>query len=196
MRPPRRTRRLTKLIVAVDVQNPLLGPRGCSRVYGPQKGLAPEDFPHAEAYLRRLATVLKRQRHRDNSRQPGAGAAGGLGFGLAGFLGAQLQRGFELFAQMAKLNQHLRRADLVITGEGTMDPSTFMGKGVGEIARRCLKMKIPCIGLAGQITVPHWVGLFTTMRCLTELTPLEKARQKPAYWLERLAARVAKDGPA
>jgi glycerate kinase len=194
VQPPRRTRWFAKLIVAVDVQNPLLGARGCSRVYGPQKGLTPEDFSHAEACLRRLAAVVKRQMHRDHSRQPGAGAAGGLGFGLASFLGAELRPGFELFARKAKLDQRLRRADLVITGEGAMDASSFMGKGAGEIAHLCLKLKIPCIGLAGIITSPR-KKLFSTQRSLTELTSLEKARQRPAYWLERLAAQVANDWP-
>jgi glycerate kinase len=192
VQPPRRTRWFSKIIVAVDVRNPLLGARGCSRVYGPQKGLTPEDFPHAEACLRRLAAVLEQRLHRDFAREPGAGAAGGLGFGLASFLGAQLRPGFELFAQKAKLNQRLRRTDLVITGEGAMDASTFMGKGVGEIARLCLKLKIPCIGLAGQITSRHKKP-FSTQRSLTKLTSQENARQRPAYWLERLAAQVAKD---
>jgi len=192
VQPPRRTRWFAHLIVAVDVRNPLLGARGCSRVYGPQKGLTPEDFSHAEGCLRRLAAVLKQRLHRDHARKAGAGAAGGLGFGLASFLGAQLRPGFGLFARKAKLNQHLRRADLVITGEGAMDASTFMGKGAGEIARRCLKLKIPCIGLAGQIS-SHRKNLFTAQHSLTELTSAENARRRPAHWLERLAARVAKD---
>lgn len=196
VRPPRRKRWFSKLIVAVDVRNPLLGARGCSRVYGPQKGLTPKDFPHAEACLRRLAAVLEQRLHRDLAREPGAGAAGGLGFGLACFLRAQLRAGFELFARKSKLNQRLRRADLVITGEGTMDASTFMGKGAGEIARLCLKLKIPCIGLAGQITGRHRAGLFVAEHSLTELTSVEKARRRPGYWLERLATRVAKDWPA
>ena len=143
-----------------------------------------------------MAAVLDRRLHRGHAREPGAGAAGGLGFGLACFLGAQLQPGFELFARKAKLNERLRRADLVITGEGTMDASTFMGKGAGEIARLCLKLKIPCIALAGEITGPHRAALFATEYSLTELTSGEKARQRPAYWLERLAARAARDWPA
>jgi glycerate kinase len=196
VRPPRRKRWFAKLIVAVDVRNPLLGARGCSRVYGPQKGLRPEDFPHAEACLRRLAAVLKQQLHLDLAREPGAGAAGGLGFGLVSFLGAQLRPGFDLFARKAKLDQHLRRVDLVITGEGAMDASTFMGKGAGEIARRCLQLKIPCVGFAGQITAPHRAGLFAAVHSLTELTSMEKAKREPAYWLERLTARVAKHWPA
>src|SRR5882724_4740191 len=196
VRPPRRTRWFGQLIVAVDVRNPLLGPRGCSRVYGPQKGLTSKDFPHAEACLRRLAAVLDQRLHRGHAREPGAGAAGGLGFGLACFLGAQLRPGFELFARKAKLNERLRRADLVITGEGAMDASTFMGKGAGEIARRCLKLKIPCIALAGEITGRHRTGLFAAEHSLTELTSGEKARRRPAYWLERLAARAARDWPA
>ncbi len=195
VRPPGPRRWFLKLIVAVDVQNPLLGACGCSRVYGPQKGLTPEDFPHAERCLRRLAAVMKEQFHRDHALEPGAGAAGGLGFGLGCFLGAELRPGFELFSRKSNLIQRLRRADLVITGEGAMDASTFMGKGAGEVARLCLKLQIPCIGLAGQITGRHRAGLFATEHSLTELTSVENATQKPAHWLERLTALAAKDRP-
>ena len=89
------------VLVATDVQNPLLGPRGATRVYGPQKGLRPQDFALAERCLGRLAQVVQRQFGRDFARVPGAGAAGGLGFGLLAFLGAELKPGFELFARQA-----------------------------------------------------------------------------------------------
>ena len=190
---PRRRRWFKELRVAVDVQNRLLGPRGATRVYGPQKGLRPEDFARAERCLGRLARVVCRQFGHDFAREPGAGAAGGLGFGLLAFLGARLEPGFELFARRAGLARHLRRAALVITGEGRIDPSTLMGKGVGQIARQCRKLHVPCIGLAGVVhdrlsaQTPHG---FTQLRALTELTSLEKAKTQPARWLERLAQRV------
>jgi glycerate kinase len=194
LRAPRRRRWFKELRVAVDVQNRLLGPRGATRVYGPQKGLQPEDFDRAEHCLGCLARVVRRQFGHDFAREPGAGAAGGLGFGLLAFLGAGLEPGFELFARQAGLERHLRRADVVITGEGSIDPSTLMGKGVGQIARRCRKLNLPCIGLAGVVhdrasaVAPR---AFTQMRALTELTSLEKARAQPVRWLERLAQRVA-----
>jgi glycerate kinase len=177
------------LIVAVDVQNPLLGIRGATRVYGPQKGLRPEEFAVAERNLRKL---LVGQRSKNAATQPGAGAAGGLGFGLMAFVGARAEPGFGLFAQFAKLNEKLRTVDLVITGEGLLDDSSLMGKGVGEIARRCRNEKIPCLVLAGKIFGRQAANrVFTETHALTDLTTVEKAKLQPAIWLERLARQTA-----
>jgi glycerate kinase len=193
--PPRR-RWFDELIVAVDVQNPLLGARGATRVYGPQKGLRSQDFAHAERCLRRLAQVVKRQFGRDIAAVPGAGAAGGLGFGLMAFAGARVRPGFELFASHAKLSRRLRRAELVVTGEGAIDRSTTMGKGVGQVARRCLELQVPCVGLAGVVVRTHEVSrLFARVCALTDLTTVMEARANPALWLERWAARLARDWP-
>jgi glycerate kinase len=194
LHPPRQKRWFKEFIVAVDVQNPLLGPRGCTRVYGPQKGLTPADFGPAEQCLRRLATVSARQLHRDCATEPGAGAAGGLGFGLSCFLGAQLRPGFDLFAQSAQLGSRLRRADVVITGEGAIDHSTFMGKGVGQIVRRCRQLKIPCLGFAGVIqTGRNATKYFKEQHALTEITTPKKAKENAAFWLERLAVQTAQN---
>ena len=97
------------MAVAVDVGNPLLGPNGCSRVYGPQKGLY--EFEFAEKCLGRMASLLKKQHGIDCADVPGAGAAGGLGFGLMAFAGAKLESGFELFANHARLEQRIAAAD-------------------------------------------------------------------------------------
>src|SRR2546426_216490 len=93
---------LPDLLVAVDVQNPLLGATGATRVYGPQKGLRPEDFEHAEKCLSQLAEVVERDLRLDVAAEPGTGAAGGLGFGLRCFLNARLDSGFNLFARYAR----------------------------------------------------------------------------------------------
>ena len=191
IRVPQRRRWFNSVVVATDVRNRLLGQRGATRVYGPQKGLRAQDLALAERCLGRLARVLKQQFGRDVAREPGTGAAGGLGFGLVAFLGAELQPGFELFARQAALDRHLRAADLVVTGEGAIDRSTLMGKGVGQIALRCRKRKIPCIGLAGMVGAsPGTATLFTQVHALTELTTAAQAKAKPAYWLERLAQQV------
>jgi glycerate kinase len=185
--PPRRRRCFREVLVAVDVQNRLLGPKGASRVYGPQKGLRSQDFPQAERCLRRLAQVVKTSLGRDFAREPGVGAAGGLGFGLPAFAGATLQPGFELFARNAALEQRLPRANLVITGEGSLDESTLMGKGVGQLARWCRRLNIPCLGLAGTVSAAaRKKQLFNSTHALTDLTTVERAKAKPAYWLERL----------
>jgi glycerate kinase len=183
------------MIVAVDVANPLLGPRGCTRIFGPQKGLAPEDFPRAERNLRRLAAVAKKLWGGDFAAEAGAGAAGGLGFGFSCFLGARLQPGFGLFALQAGLERRLRLADMVITGEGALDASTLMGKGVGQVAHRCAELKIPCLGLGGMVTAARGRAndFFTLRRGLNELTTVENAKSRPAFWLEQLARDVARD---
>lgn len=190
--PPRRRRWFARNLVATDVQNLLLGPHGASRVYGPQKGLRPQDFALAERCLSRLARVVRRQFGRDFAREPGAGAAGGLGFGLVAFLGAELKPGFELVARQTGLRRRLRSADLVITGEGAIDRSTLMGKGVGEVARRCRELSIPCIGLGGMVSLRKSTAkAFAQVHALTDLTTVHQAKASPARWLERLAQRVA-----
>jgi glycerate kinase len=182
-----------ELLVAVDVQNPLLGPLGCTRIYGPQKGLRPQDFREAEKSLRRLAEVTGQFLGRDLATTGGAGAAGGLGFGLAAFAGAKLTPGFELVAQAAGLKARLRRADLVITGEGRIDSSSLMGKTTGELAGRCKTAGVPCIALAGEIQDRKALTKkFAGLAALTDLTTPSQARKAASEWLEKLAAQTAK----
>jgi glycerate kinase len=196
IRVPRRRRWFSAVVAVTDVQNRLLGQRGATRVYGPQKGLRACDFALAERCLGRLVRVVKQQFGYDIAREPGAGGAGGLGFGLLAFLGAEVAPGFDLFARQAALEKHLRTADLVVTGEGAIDRSTLMGKGVGEIARRCRQLRIPCIALAGMVDAALGAGTgFTQARALTELTSAAQAKAKPAYWLERLARQAAAEKP-
>jgi glycerate kinase len=154
LRPPPVAVRFDHLLIAADVQNPLLGPSGATRIFGPQKGLSPADLPIAERALRRLARVAKETLGEDFSQSPGAGAAGGLGFACLTFLGAQSATGFEIFAQYSQLQRRLKSADLVLTGEGQMDASTLMGKGVGSLAQLCRNAGIPCLGFAGTIHQP------------------------------------------
>ncbi|MCX6905221.1 MAG: glycerate kinase [Verrucomicrobia bacterium] len=182
-----------EVLVAVDVQNPLLGPTGCTRVYGPQKGLCPDDFEFAERCLGRLAEVSRRELHFDAASEPGAGAAGGLGFGLRSFLGARLESGFALFARQTGLNERVQTVQLVITGEGSIDASTLMGKAVGELARLCQQAGVPCIGLAGTVPDPVKAGeRFSIVHDMTPgLTTREEAKADAAVWLERLATRAA-----
>lgn len=182
-----------EIMVAVDVQNPLLGPSGCTRVYGPQKGLREEDFELAERGLARLADVLEAQSGGRVANEPGAGAAGGLGFGLRSFLGARLVPGFGLFADHTGLKESLSEADLVVTGEGAIDGSTFMGKGVGELAVLCRQAKIPCVGLGG-VLLDHAAAaqFFTLAYALTpDLTDRESACSDAEAWLARLASHAA-----
>jgi glycerate kinase len=192
VRPPKNACQ-TGITVAVDVANPLLGPRGCSRVYGPQKGIRPEDLVLAEGCLRRLTLVLEQQLGIDRAAAPGAGAAGGLGFGLMAFAGAKAQSGFEVFAQAAGLEERVRRSDVVITGEGAVDRQTHMGKGVGQVMRLCRKLKIPCIVLAGVASAPMRIGGHALqIQALTDIGTLDQAKKQPAKHLEKLSGMVAR----
>jgi glycerate 2-kinase len=190
---PRNLPHFEEVVVAVDVQNPLLGPTGCARVYGPQKGLREQDFAFAERCLGRLATVIERDWHLGAANLPGAGAAGGLGFGLHCFLGATLKPGFALFADCTRLDEHLATANLVLTGEGSIDASTLMGKGAGELARACARRGIPCIGLAGVSDLPgNNPGCFTAVHAIVpSVAQKEEALARPVQHLETLAEQAA-----
>jgi glycerate kinase len=190
--PPRRRKWFADLRVAVDVQNRLLGPRGATRIYGPQKGIRPRDFRRAERALGQLALVMRRFWGQDFAAIPGAGAAGGLGFGLMAFAGGRLVPGFELFEREAALRHRLKTAELVLTGEGALDNSTLMGKGVGEIAWRCRQLRIPCFGFAGRIEGSARLNrLFDQTYSLTDVAGLADAQARPACWLTRLAKQLA-----
>ena len=189
---PARRQWLDELSVAVDVQNPLLGKIGATRIYGPQKGLQPKDFELAESCLRRLAIVAKSELGLNFANIPGAGAAGGLGFGLATFAGGNLAPGFDVFAAQADLDRRLRRVDFVITGEGCIDRSTFMGKGVGEVARMCNALKIPCVAIGGVTDTDARFGeCFEQIHTLVDSTPRQDAMTRAAYWLEQTARKIA-----
>ncbi len=139
----------SRIEVACDVVNPLHGRRGAATVYGPQKGATPAMVRHLDAGLAQLAKVVRRQLGQDCSSVPGAGAAGGLGFGLLVFCGARLRSGVEMVAESVRLAQRLRGCNLVITGEGRMDGQTVQGKtpvGVATVAR---SLGIPTIAICG-----------------------------------------------
>jgi len=177
-----------EIMVAVDVTNRLLGTTGCTRIYGPQKGLRPIDFPKAESCLRRLARVVGAK----YANEPGAGAAGGLGFGLAAFLDARIVSGFDLFARHARISEKLEKVDLVITGEGSMDRSTRMGKGVGQLVAWCQRAGTPCLGLAGVVTpeTRNWRALLGVAG-ITDFFGKPHAERHAAVCLATLAKRAS-----
>jgi len=135
--------------------------------------------------------------HVNCADEPGAGAAGGLGFGLRCFASAQLEPGFALFARYAALADRLQEAQLVLTGEGAIDHSTVMGKGVGELARLCQQKSVPCVGLGGVVGDPEPVKqLFAKTYALApDLTNAQEAMKQPARWLEKAAATAASEWP-
>ncbi len=189
--PPRKPL-FQELIVANDVQNPLLGPSGASRIYGPQKGVRPEDFPKADECLGKLAEVCARELGRDYASLPGAGAAGGLGFGLVAFAGGKFKPGFELFAEVADLERKIKEADIVMSAEGAIDEQTAMGKGVGGVAELCQQLGKPCIGLAGALMVENIKSFKACYGIHPHITSPENARANAGPLLRELAARAAR----
>ena len=184
---------LSKIVIATDVQNRLLGAQGASRVYGPQKGLREADIPAAEICLERLSQVVRLDLGIDAAHEPGTGAAGGLGYGLRVFLGGVFKPGFDIFAEMAGLKEKIGKADLVITAEGAIDESTLMGKGTGAVARLAQTQGRPCIGLGGSVPENVMNGaLFNKVHGICPgLTSLEQAMAEPKQWLTRLAEKAA-----
>jgi len=141
----------TDFIIASDVRNPLLGPRGAARVYGPQKGATPEMVERLERGLSNLARVIRKELSISVENLPGSGAAGGLGAGLYAFLGAKMESGAELVMRITKLEHRIKKADLVITGEGRLDRQTLYGKTVMGVIKMARKYRIPVICIAGAI---------------------------------------------
>jgi len=141
----------TKILVASDVTNPLCGPKGASRVYGPQKGATPEMAEELDKSLAHFAKMIKRDLHKDVKDMPGAGAAGGLGASLMAFLNAELRPGIDIVIEVVKLEEAIKGADLVITGEGKIDSQTIYGKAPIGVAKIAKKYNIPVIAIAALI---------------------------------------------
>jgi glycerate 2-kinase len=152
------------IVIACDVDNPLLGPDGALAVYGPQKGLKLADAVELEAQSARIASMVCRHFGRKDSlaAERGAGAAGGIAFGLMAAAGARLVPGFDLVAAWLDLDARLAAADIIITGEGRFDDSSLSGKGPGAVARRALALGKPVHVFAGQVSLARQIpGLFT-----------------------------------
>ena len=140
-----------RIDVASDVNNPLCGPRGAAHIFGPQKGASPGEVAELDAALARFAEVSAAHLGRDVQAQPGAGAAGGLGFGAYAYLSAAFRPGVEVVAELGGLAQAMEGAVLAFTGEGRMDAQTLHGKtpaGVAAIAKRA---GVPVVAIAGSL---------------------------------------------
>src|SRR5438874_7740494 len=141
---------LPKIIAAVDVKNRLLGENGATRVFGPQKGASKSDLDNLERALTRLADIVATEFGFDYRNEAGAGAAGGLGFGLLSFCGAAIRPGFEVVAEAVGLESKMKDADLVITGEGRLDRQRLEGKTPVGVARLARKLGKPVFAIVGR----------------------------------------------
>ena len=155
---PRELKPPKVVVAAVDVRNPLLGENGATRVFGPQKGVTAEKFEKFERALTRLADVVKEQLGCDHRDEPGAGAAGGLGFGLMSFCDAKIERGFDVVAKAVGLEMKMKEVDVVITGEGSLDRQTLEGKTPAGVAQLARELKKPVFAFVGRATEDPQVG--------------------------------------
>lgn len=181
--------------VACDVDNPLCGPNGASRIFGPQKGATPDMVDILDANLAHYADILEKQLGKPFRDTPGAGAAGGLGGGLLAFLSADLKRGVEIVLNAVRFDEHVQNADLVITGEGRMDSQTIHGKTPFGVAKSAKKYDIPVIGIAGSITtecnVLYQNGFDALFSIVPGAIPLEEALEQAPLLMQLTARNIA-----
>lgn len=185
-----------EVIGATDVRNPLCGPQGASAVYGPQKGATPADVAELDAALRRYAAVLRRDLGVTVADLPGAGAAGGLGAALVAFLGATLRSGFDLVADVVRLEPRLARADLVVTGEGCLDGQSLFGKTTVGVARLARRHGVPVVALCGALGEGWEQALAEGLTAAWSIAPgpatLPELEAQAAPLLASAAAQVAR----
>ena len=185
---------LPEIVAACDVQNPLLGPRGTAHVFSPQKGASETDIVALEGGLSALADCVATDLGCDFRDTPGAGAAGGLAFGLLSFCGAKVCSGFDLVADTLRLEERVAASDLIITGEGRIDGQTLEGKGPAGVAALARRHGKPVLALAGSFAENAAVhSLFdATCTIIDEPVILESALSRGAEFLERAATRAAR----
>ncbi len=138
--------------IACDVKNPLCGENGCSVVYGPQKGATPKMIEKMDKWLFNYSQIAKTVNHKANPKAEGAGAAGGMGFAFSAFLKAELKPGIDLIIKETNLENHIKNADIVITGEGKLDGQSTMGKVPLGVAKLAKKHNKKVIAFAGWVT--------------------------------------------
>jgi glycerate kinase len=185
----------TEIVVASDVINTLCGDEGASRVFAPQKGAGPQDVELLEACMSRLDEVCAECLDLRLAQAPGAGAAGGLGFGLMAFLGARIRPGIDVVMEYTRFESKLGGCGLVVTGEGKLDSQTALGKTVLGVGRVAGQRGIPVLGLAGAVEegaeVLHDLGI----SCILSISPgpisLEQSQKEAGRLLEKRAREVA-----
>ena len=186
--------RVARVLVACDVDNPLLGPLGAARVYGPQKGATDDEVETLEAGLARLVEVLRAQGLDVDPDAPGSGAAGGVGFTARELLGASLDPGFQVLGTLTGLEDVVSAADLVVTGEGRLDDQTMHGKTPLGVAALCRSHGVPVVAVCGRLDLEAdrvADAGFAAAAALTEVEPdIERSIANAGPLLEGVAAEV------
>ncbi len=192
LRPDLRSATIT---VACDVDNPLTGPAGAASVYGPQKGADAQTVAALDRAMTAWADAVANATGQDCRDEPGAGAAGGVGFGAMSVLGAELRPGAELVQRLTGLDEALVGADLVITGEGSLDEQTLNGKAPAGVASAARAAGVPVVAVAGRCllsgpALAH-AGITAVHTLEDEASHPDESFTAPGPLLERIGARIA-----
>ena len=142
----------TKIEVMCDIDNPLYGRNGAAYIFGPQKGASEDMVKKLDSNLRYFSKITKDFLDIDLKDLPGAGAAGGMGYGIASYLSGNLKMGIDIVLDAVNFDQHLKDTDMVFTGEGNLDSQSLSGKVVIGISRRCKKENVPVIAVVGGVS--------------------------------------------
>jgi glycerate kinase len=184
------------VVVACDVDNPLTGARGAAAVYGPQKGAGPDDVELLDTALDHWADVVAAATGTDHRDAPGAGAAGGVGFGLIAALGAVMRPGADLVFDLVGLHDALTGCDLVVTGEGSLDAQTLHGKAPAAVAAAARAKGIPAVAVAGQVRLTpgelQEAGISAAYALVDEQDRPGQALSDPGPLLVRIGAAIAR----
>jgi glycerate 2-kinase len=193
-----------RVTVASDVDNPLTGPHGAAAVYGPQKGTTCEQVNVLDRALAHWAGLVASAgddgstgRGTGWAEAPGAGAAGGVGFAALALLDAELRPGIDLVLDLVGFHEQVRNADLVVTGEGTLDEQTLRGKAPAGVAAAARRVGVPVVAVCGHRTLDadrlHAAGIVAAY-ALTDLEPdVQRCIDEPVPLLERVGERIAEE---
>ncbi|HOK79595.1 MAG TPA: glycerate kinase [bacterium] len=185
----------TKVTVLCDVNNPLIGKHGASRVFGPQKGATKTMVELLDRNLHHYATIIKKQLKKDVELIPGAGAAGGLAAGLLAFLNANLVEGAKYIAEKIQLEKHIKESDIIITGEGKIDSQVKFGKTILHVIETAKKHNKPVIALCGQKTGDteflRKAGLTAIFSIVSGPTFFEEAIKNAKLYLQSTSREIA-----
>uniref|UniRef100_UPI0015EF92AE glycerate kinase family protein n=1 Tax=Streptomyces albidus (ex Kaewkla and Franco 2022) TaxID=722709 RepID=UPI0015EF92AE len=188
------------IVLASDVDNPLTGPKGAAAVYGPQKGAGEEDVQVLDAALSHFVQVMGESvgpRAAETAEAPGAGAAGGIGYGALVGLNATFRPGIDVLLEVLGFAAALERADLVITGEGSLDEQTLHGKAPAGVAAAARKAGKPVLAVCGRLALDGKALKGAGVEAAYALTDLEKdtarCMSEAGPLLEKLAERLAED---
>ena len=185
----------TTVIVASDVDNPLLGPNGAAAVFGPQKGADPDEVQRLEQSLRQWSQLVSEATGRNDAERAGAGAAGGAGFAALALLNAEIRPGIELILDLIDFDRRVVGADLVVTGEGSLDQQSLAGKAPIGVARAAAGVRV--VAVAGRLQLSpqalREAGI-SAAYALTDLEPdLDRCIAHASSLLHRVGAQIAKE---